>query len=184
MLRRKRTTGPDVSGPFEPVEPPVKIRRRLSGGSPARLARAVGRARARARQIKHRPTLGQLRLMARFDGRQPSTYRLDRAENWLPECCPTDSRRQRRAALHAPARARSSSHPTASASPRLATRPTASHPARGWASRVTANHRRPGIAHAAVRPASPRNASEGVAPDPQTAGLRCACPDRTRRPKC
>jgi hypothetical protein len=54
----------------------------------ARAARvAVELLRGRPR-LAHRPTYAQLRTMARFDGREPCSYRLDRAINWLPESLP------------------------------------------------------------------------------------------------
>jgi hypothetical protein len=89
MLRRKRITDPDgLWDPFEPLPLPVKLKppreRRITAARVGRVAVEL----ARSRQLKHLPTLGQLRLMAQFDGRQPSTYRLDRAENWLPEVLP------------------------------------------------------------------------------------------------
>jgi hypothetical protein len=39
-------------------------------------------------RLRHPSTIAQLRTMARFDGREPCSYRLDRAVNWLPESLP------------------------------------------------------------------------------------------------
>lgn len=85
----KRTTGPDGSGPLGRPERPVKEgappERRMT---PARLSRvAVELARER-RRLAHRPSVAQLRTMARLDGRAPCSYRLDAAVNWLPESLP------------------------------------------------------------------------------------------------
>jgi len=50
-----------------------------------RTARAIVRlARARDR-LAHVPTLGQVRAMAWFDGREPCSYLLDRGVNFVPE---------------------------------------------------------------------------------------------------
>ena len=92
-MHRKRTTAPDgirgVKGP--PTERPVKgeipPERWISPGKLARAAVELARERGR---VRHRPTMGQLRTMARFGGRQPRSYRLDRAVNWLPESLPVD----------------------------------------------------------------------------------------------
>jgi hypothetical protein len=42
------------------------------------------------RRLTHRPTVAQLRAMARLGGRRPCSYRLDPAVNWLPESLPLD----------------------------------------------------------------------------------------------
>jgi hypothetical protein len=53
--------------------------------SPIQIARALVRL-ARCRQrLAHVPTLGQVRAMAWFDGREPCSYLLDRAVNFVPE---------------------------------------------------------------------------------------------------
>lgn len=88
-MLRKRTTGPGVSGPLGRSERPVKEQVPPEWRiTPSRVTRvAVELARER-RRIAHRPTVAQLRMMARFDGRSPSTYRLDPAVNWLRESLP------------------------------------------------------------------------------------------------
>ena len=50
-----------------------------------RLARAVGRLIADRRRLKHTPTIGQIKAMAWFDGREPVSYLLDREQNFVPE---------------------------------------------------------------------------------------------------
>ena len=88
-MLRKRTTGPGVSGPTDRPERPVKEKVwpewRIT---PSRLSRVVLELALEHRRIAHRPTMAQMRTMAGFDGRAPSTYRLDPAVNWLPECLP------------------------------------------------------------------------------------------------
>jgi hypothetical protein len=84
-MLRKRPTGPGVSGPTGPV--------RTAGerAGPARVADhadTLSRVALEHRRIAHRPTVAQLRMMAGFHGRAPSTYRLDAAVNWLPEALP------------------------------------------------------------------------------------------------
>ena len=60
-------------------------RRRRRGAGIRRTLRALGRlARARGR-MKHVPTRMQVRAMAHFDGREPSSYLLDPAVNFVPE---------------------------------------------------------------------------------------------------
>jgi hypothetical protein len=92
-MHRKRTTAPDgirgVKGPptKRPVKAEVPPERRISPGKVARAAVALARER---RRLVHRPTVAQLRTMARLGGRQPSSYRLDRTVNWLPESLPVD----------------------------------------------------------------------------------------------
>jgi hypothetical protein len=55
---------------------------------------ALGRLwRARAR-LRHRPTLRQVRWMAGFDGRDPSSYLLDRSVNYIPAMLPDRMERQ------------------------------------------------------------------------------------------
>ncbi len=56
----------------------------------ARLARAVIELAREHRRLAHVPTMAQLRMMAGFEGRAPSTYRLDPAVNWLPRGLPDD----------------------------------------------------------------------------------------------
>jgi hypothetical protein len=74
-MLRKRTTGPGVSGPTSRSERPVKEKVwpewRIT---PTRLSRAVIELALEHRRIAHRPTVAQMRTMAGFDGRAPSTY--------------------------------------------------------------------------------------------------------------
>ena len=53
-------------------------------GRGARCAPSSRLARAR-RRIEHVPTLMQVRAMAHFDGREPSSYLLDPKVNFVPE---------------------------------------------------------------------------------------------------
>ena len=80
-MRRNRSTR---SGDIK--LPDLRRRRRRGRGAGVRRAlRALGRlARARGR-VKHVPTRMQVRAMAHFDGREPSSYLLDPAVNFVPE---------------------------------------------------------------------------------------------------
>jgi hypothetical protein len=91
MLHRKRTTGPGVSGSTGRSEGPVKENAPPEWRiTPSRVSRAVIELAREHRRIAHWPTVAQLRMMAGFGGRAPSTYRLDAAVNWLPESLPLD----------------------------------------------------------------------------------------------
>ena len=91
-MHRKRTTAPDsirgVMGP--PTKRPVKGKDRPERLTPAVAAHVALELARQRRRLSHRPTVAQLRTMARFGGRQPVSYRLDRAVNWLPESLPLD----------------------------------------------------------------------------------------------
>ena len=50
-----------------------------------RAARAIVRLARAHRRLEHVPTLGQVRALAWFDGREPCSYLLDRAVNFVPE---------------------------------------------------------------------------------------------------
>ena len=90
-MLRKRTTGPGVPGSTGRSERPVKWKEfpewRMTR---SRLVRAVIELMREHRQLTHVPTRAQVRMMAGFEGRAPSTYRLDPAVNWLPRCLPDD----------------------------------------------------------------------------------------------
>lgn len=91
-MQWKRTTAADgpcgVFGP--PTKRPVKGKDRRARLTPAMAARVAVELARECRRLSHRPTVAQLRTMARFGGRQPCSYRLDRAVNWLPESLPLD----------------------------------------------------------------------------------------------
>jgi hypothetical protein len=50
-----------------------------------RIAAAIMRLAAERRRLAHRPTIAQVRSMARFDGREPCSYLLDPRVNLVPE---------------------------------------------------------------------------------------------------
>jgi hypothetical protein len=58
--------------------------------APARAAHVAVELLRERRRLRHRPTVAQLRAMAQLDGREPCSYRLDRAVNWLPESLPVE----------------------------------------------------------------------------------------------
>ena len=51
----------------------------------ARTVRALVRLARCRRRLAHVPTPGQVRALAWFDGREPCSYLLDRAVNFVPE---------------------------------------------------------------------------------------------------
>ena len=55
------------------------------GAGVVRTARAIVRLARAHRRLDHLPTLGQVRALAWFDGREPCSYLLDRAVNFVPE---------------------------------------------------------------------------------------------------
>ena len=50
-----------------------------------RVAAAIVRLARERRRLAHRPTVAQVRSMARFDGREPCSYLLDPRVNFVPE---------------------------------------------------------------------------------------------------
>jgi hypothetical protein len=92
-MPNKRTTAPDgvrglASAPaVRPVKQETPPERRITTAQAARVGLELARER---RHLHHRPTMAQLRTMARFDGSRPCSYRLDPAVNWLPESLPLD----------------------------------------------------------------------------------------------
>jgi hypothetical protein len=58
---------------------------RVESSSLVRTARAIVRLARAHRRLEHLPTLGQVQAMAWFDGREPCSYLLDRAVNFVPE---------------------------------------------------------------------------------------------------
>ena len=61
---------------------PVTARRRARAGRTARALVELARSR---RRLAHVPTLMQVRALAHFDGREPCSYLLDPAVNYVPE---------------------------------------------------------------------------------------------------
>ena len=81
-MRRNRSTR---SGGIElPDEPPAKEAGERRRGPAHRCAPSAGWPVAR-RRIEHVPTRMQVRAMAHFDGREPSSYLLDPKVNFVPE---------------------------------------------------------------------------------------------------
>jgi hypothetical protein len=92
----------DVAGDERPP------RRRKRVGL-ARMLRAVVRLVCAGRRLAHVPTLGQVRAMAHWDGREPCSYLLDRGRNFVPEPLEFGYERETRpprAVLHLPGLAR------------------------------------------------------------------------------
>ena len=64
-------------------DPPVKQRRERIGRR--RIAAAIVELARSRRRVAHRPTVAQVRTMARFEGREPCSYLLDPRVNSVPE---------------------------------------------------------------------------------------------------
>jgi hypothetical protein len=79
------------------IAPPAASRAERIGV--VRVGRALGRLSADRRRLKHVPTIGQIKAMARLDGREPWSYLLDPLENFVPE--PLDFGYERELGLHA-----------------------------------------------------------------------------------
>jgi hypothetical protein len=91
-MLRKRTTSPDQnSGPIGSPDPTTRTNRivaSLRALPPRATARAVVRLARHRRRLRHRPTLAQVQMMIRFDGREPCSYELDPAVNFMPHAVP------------------------------------------------------------------------------------------------
>jgi len=80
-VRRNRTTrSGDIKLPDD-----RRRRRRGRGAGVRRTLRALGRLARARRRMEHVPTRMQVRAMAHFDGREPSSYLLDPKVNFVPE---------------------------------------------------------------------------------------------------
>ena len=73
-----------ISGTHDLADDAARSGRGESAGL-VRTARALVRLARAHRRLEHLPTLGQVRAMAWFDGREPCSYLLDRAVNFVPE---------------------------------------------------------------------------------------------------
>ncbi|MFZ0972735.1 MAG: hypothetical protein WAN22_10960 [Solirubrobacteraceae bacterium] len=73
-----------ISGPHDLTDDAARSGRAESA-SLTRTARALVRLARAHRRLEHVPTLGQVRAMAYFDGREPCSYLLDRRVNFVPE---------------------------------------------------------------------------------------------------
>jgi hypothetical protein len=80
-VRRNRSTG---SGGLK-LPDSRRRRRRGRGAGVTRTLRALGRLACARGRVKHVPTRMQVRAMAHFDGREPSSYLLDPKVNFVPE---------------------------------------------------------------------------------------------------
>lgn len=79
----RRSTAAGGGSPYAVEDRPVKARRQRIGSR--RIAAAMLElARSRSR-LAHRPTVAQVRTMARFEGREPCSYLLDPLVNFVPE---------------------------------------------------------------------------------------------------
>jgi hypothetical protein len=80
-VRRNRSTR--AGGNLLPEDPdPVKKHRGVRVRRTVRALMELARSR---RRLAHVPTLMQVRALAHFDGREPSSYLLDPTVNFVPE---------------------------------------------------------------------------------------------------
>jgi hypothetical protein len=81
MYKRNRSTrSGGIPLPDDPL--PAKSRRRTGA---KQTLRAVAQLVRSWRRLSHAPTVMQIRAMAHFDGREPCSYLLDPAVNYVPE---------------------------------------------------------------------------------------------------
>ena len=73
-----------VSGSHDLADGTERSGRGESAGL-VRTARALVRLARAHRRLEHVPTVGQVRAMAHFDGREPCSYLLDPERNFVPE---------------------------------------------------------------------------------------------------
>jgi hypothetical protein len=83
MIKENRSTAPGGAATFDVFDEPPRVRKERVGA--VRTARAAMRLARHRRRLEHWPTLGQVRSMARFDGRAPCSYLLDPRVNFVPE---------------------------------------------------------------------------------------------------
>ena len=103
MIRRNRSTRSGGIPLLGDARPAKTHRTRLGVRRTLRALAELARAR---RQLAHVPTLMQVRALAHFEGREPCSYLLDPAVNYVPEL-PLGARgsgRAARAVLHRPPR--------------------------------------------------------------------------------
>jgi hypothetical protein len=81
--QRNGSTAPGGAFGFDGLDDGPRIRGERVGA--VRTAAAVGRLVRDHRRLEHWPTLGQVRTMARFEGRAPCSYLLDPSVNFVPE---------------------------------------------------------------------------------------------------
>jgi hypothetical protein len=81
-LRGNRSTR---SGGIPLPDDPRPAKGRHRRRSVAKTLRALAELARSHRQLAHVPTLMQLRALAHFDGREPCSYLLDPAVNYVPE---------------------------------------------------------------------------------------------------
>jgi hypothetical protein len=82
MIRTNRSTR---SGGIPPPDDTLLARSRKPGVRARRTLRALVELAQSRRRLAHVPTVMQVRALAHFDGREPSSYVLDPAVNLLPE---------------------------------------------------------------------------------------------------
>ncbi len=79
---RKRITAEGGCSLYSVEDPPVNRTERIGL---RRIAAAIVELARSRRRLAHRPTVAQVRTMARFEGREPCSYLLDPLVNFVPE---------------------------------------------------------------------------------------------------
>ena len=82
MVRRNRSTS---SGGIPLPDDPLPASERRRRQHVVRMLRALAELARSRRRLAHVPTLMQVRALAHFDGREPCSYLLDPAVNYVPE---------------------------------------------------------------------------------------------------
>jgi hypothetical protein len=82
LVRRNRSTR---SGGIPLLDDPVSVKEARRRARLRRTARALVELARSHRRLAHVPTRMQVRALAHFDGREPSSYLLDPAVNLVPE---------------------------------------------------------------------------------------------------
>jgi hypothetical protein len=83
LYNRNGSSAPDGALGLNVFDDRPRVREQRVGA--VRTAAAVGRLVRQHRRLEHWPTLGQVRSMARFEGREPCSYLLDPDVNFVPE---------------------------------------------------------------------------------------------------
>jgi hypothetical protein len=82
LVRRNRSTR---SGGIPLPDDQIQVSEHRGRDGLGRLLRVLVELARSRRQLEHLPTLMQLRALAHFDGRGPSSYLLDPEVNYVPE---------------------------------------------------------------------------------------------------
>jgi hypothetical protein len=82
VQKENRSTASGGASAYDDDERPEVRKERIGA---VRTAAAITRLVRERRRLAHWPTVGQVRSMARFEGREPCSYLLDPRVNFVPE---------------------------------------------------------------------------------------------------